>query len=127
MFVTQQVGTVTLTEPLDCRIQYETAAWFAVTRVPPGTYAVTGAFSNAQCRTPFALSLEAEGVCIEHHCPTLWGGVRIGRDETPSREIGRPMKAGSLPGQIDRASIDLLPGFRLDDEICPMIVRDRAA
>lgn len=127
MIAKQQVGTVTLTEALDCRIEYETAAWFSVVRVAPGTYPVLAAFSSREARTPFSFILDAEGVCVEHHTPTLWGGVQVGRDQTSSREIGKTMRAGRLPGRINIESIDLLPGFRLDTEFYPTVMRERDA
>lgn len=103
-----KIGKVTFKEPVDTHVSYETAAWYSVVRIEPGTYEVMGyqTYPNGQV---WISGINAFGICVEDYTPSLMNGNYIG--EKVSHHEGKTMKAGALAGLIEM--IDLDDGFEL--------------
>ena len=65
-----------ITEAKEYRQSYETAAWFTIHIIQPGTYEVVD--RGLGCYKKPYMTVEVRTVIKEHHTPTLFGGVCIG-------------------------------------------------
>jgi hypothetical protein len=120
-----QIGTITLAEPAEFEVHYETAAWRSTVLLAAGTYPVMAAFSSPGVRDAYQVWVKAEGVCIKDHKPTLWGGVPIG-DRNAAPDLGKTMAVSGMPPGVSYQSLDLLPGFSIEDRsIYTAIMRER--
>jgi hypothetical protein len=81
------IGTITLTEPLERKLQYETASWYTMVEVPAGTYEVY-LYRNG---SPTWAMIGYEGlVTKEHFVNRVFTASSV---HEPTDRIGKPMNA----------------------------------
>lgn len=112
-----KVGTITLHELYDDKVNHEVAAWSTTLTVAPGTYPVYGRMDRGELR----LSTDVlPAIVTENHTPALFGGVRIGSSNDGSEDIGTEratvvpvthglVKSGIMDFEIEAGFLEVTP------------------